>query len=138
LEHINIELTNPNMEDPRAQTEHAGEHGFTTIATEAPHGAEAHCLETTMLVQGIMSKHARPILAHAAGPRDMARRVHAERQGMSKEIRRERGELIVGVVHGFLLHFFTFFSFFFVSFSSFGSRRRRRVNEGEEDAEGGA
>jgi hypothetical protein len=110
-EHIKITL---NQEDPCAQTEHAGEHGFTTIATETPHGAEAHCLETTMLVQGTRSKRARPILAHSTDPRDVARRVRAERQSMSKEIRRERGEVLVGVVHGFLLHFLLcFLSFLF-------------------------
>jgi hypothetical protein len=125
-EHINIELSNINIEDPHAQTEHTGEHGL--ITTETRFGAEAHCLKTTVLVQRIMSKRARPILAHATGPRDVARRVRAERQSMSKEIGWERGELVVGVVHGFLLHS----SFFFLC------RRSRRMDEEEEDAEGGA
>jgi hypothetical protein len=72
-EHISTEST---LEDPRAQTEHTGEDGFTTL--RAGVGGDAHCIETTMLAQGIRSKRARPILAHTPDPRDVLRRVCAE------------------------------------------------------------
>jgi hypothetical protein len=52
---------------------------------------------------GIRSKRARPILAHDSDPHDVARRVRAEWQGVSKEIGWERGER---VVHGVLIIFF--------------------------------
>jgi hypothetical protein len=99
-EHIHIEsIGRHSMEDPSAQTEYAGEHGFIQAWPRV--AVDAYCLEAIIHAQRMRRKRASPTNANTARPRDIPRRVLSEREGMAKEIRREDGERKIALVHLF-------------------------------------